>query len=151
MTTWYFDDEAARATLAAEAESWMGTPFQPWHNAKHVGVDCVQLAGQLMVACGVIEGYDFGSYQLDFAAHTGREMITEWLGDNSRFVFLPASTVPMPGDVVVFSVGRAIGHVGVMLNAVDFIHSIQGRKVQTSNRSIDPWSERVAGYWRAKR
>jgi hypothetical protein len=149
--TWFFDDETARAKFAEEVASWMDTPFQAWHNAKGVGVDCVQLAGQLMVACGVIEGYDFGSYQLDFAAHTGREMITEWLGENSRFVFLPASTVPMVGDVVVFSVGRAIGHVGVMVNVADFVHSIQGRKVQLSNRKVPPWSERVAGYWRAQR
>lgn len=149
--TWFFDEGTARAKLAEEAQGWMGTPFQAWHNAKGVGVDCVQLAGQLMVACGVIEGYDFGAYSLDFAAHTGREMITEWLGSNSRFVFLPASTVPMLGDVVVFSVGRAIGHVGVMITTSDFVHSIQGRKVQLSNRTVTPWLSRVAGYWRAKR
>ena len=148
---WFFARAEAQQQLVNEAQSWMGTPFQAWHNAKGVGVDCVQLAGQLMVACGVITGYDFGCYSLDFAAHTGREMITEWLGANSRFVFVPPAAAPMPGDVVVFTVGRAIGHVGVMLTATDFVHSIQGRKVQLSNRTVPPWIGRVAGYWRAAR
>ena len=148
---WWFSDPAAVEQLDVEAARWMGTPFVAYHNAPGVGVDCVQLAAQIMVGCGVIEGYDFGSYSLDFAAHTGRSMIVEWLGESSRFVFLDAKQTPMVGDVVTFAVGRGVGHVGVMLNEVDFIHSIQGRKVQSSIRTIPPWRERVAGYWRAQR
>ena len=136
----FFAQTTALATLLAEAESWVGTPFVPFHNAKGVGVDCVQLAAQLMCACGVIEGYDFGHYSLDFAAHTGRSMINEWLGANAeRFLFLAANETPIAGDVVTFSVGGAVGHVGVMLNGADFIHSIQGRKVRVSQLGDSTW------------
>ena len=145
----YFEQPDAAAKLREEVATWIGTPFVPFNNAKQVGVDCVQLAAQLMVACGVIEGYDFGRYSLDFAAHTGRELITEWLGANSRFLWLGKVT-PQVGDVVVFSVGRAIGHVGVMVDGSDFVHSIQGRTVRVSQLDDSTWGTRVAGFWRAR-
>ena len=146
----FFDDMIAAQKLLAEVEEWKGTPFVPFNNTKRAGVDCVQLAAQLMVECGVIDGYDFGRYSLDFAAHTGRELITEWLGESARFEFL-AKAAPKLGDVVVFKVGRAIAHVGVMVNGVDFVHSIQGRTVRISQLNDSTWSARVAGFWRAAR
>lgn len=146
----FFAQMWASERLGNEAESWVGTPFVPFHNAKGVGVDCVQLAAQLMCTCGVIEGYDFGRYSLDFAAHTGRSMINEWLGANAeRFVLLAPGELPMVGDVVTFKVGNGVGHCGVMLNGVDFIHSIQGRKVRVSQLGDSTWGSRVAGFWRA--
>jgi cell wall-associated NlpC family hydrolase len=138
-----------QARLLAAMDEWLGTPFEPWQCVRGHGVDCVQLAGALMVAAGVLdEQPDFGSYTLDLAGHTGREMIVEWLEDSPqfrRFIY----DYPNVGDIVTFRIGNAVNHVGVMVSRRDFVHSIQGRAVRVSTLADSTWDSRVAGFWRA--
>ena len=138
-----------QARLLAAMDEWLGTPFEPWQCVRGHGVDCVQLAGALMVAAGVLdEQPDFGSYTLDLAGHTGREMIVEWLASSPLFWRLEALD-PQIGDVVTFRIGNAVNHVGVMVSGRDFVHSIQGRAVRVSTLADSTWSGRVASFWRA--
>lgn len=138
-----------QARLLAAMDEWLGTPFEPWQCVRGHGVDCVQLAGALMVAAGVLdEQPDFGNYTLDLAGHTGREMIVEWLEDSPRFYPL-CGAAPMIGDIVTFRIGNHVNHVGVMVACRDFVHSIQGRAVRVSTLADPTWGGRVSEFWRA--
>lgn len=137
-----------QARLLAAMDEWLGTPFEPWQCVRGHGVDCVQLAGALMVAAGVLqEQPHFGHYTLDLAGHTGREMITEWLVESSRFELADGQI--RVGDIVTFRIGRSVNHVGVMVSNSDFVHSIQGRAVRVSTLADTTWSARQALIWRA--
>jgi len=144
----WFSNPYNAAALIVAAKKWLGTPFAPYQCAQGLGVDCVQLAGALMVAGGVLERQPhFGAYSLDLAAHTKREMITEWLVNSERFYLLDG--VLGVGDVITFRIGKAVNHVGVMISDRDFIHSIQGARVSESTLDDVTWGSRVASYWRA--
>lgn len=145
----WFDQLPHQWRLDTAVKQWLGTPFAAHQCCPGVGVDCVQLAGALMLAAGVLERQpDFGAYSLDLAAHTKRERIVEWLEGTPRFWLLGGSR-PVIGDLVTFRIGKAINHVGVMINCRDFVHSIQGARVSESTLDDATWGTRLAQVWRA--
>jgi cell wall-associated NlpC family hydrolase len=143
----YFDRPDARVDLIAEFGDWLGTPFAHRQAVKGVGVDCVQLIGQIMTACGVVSSYQFGSeYTLDWSHHHDRSIILDYIARTGRFVRVPE---PMLGDVVCFTIGKCVHHAGVMASSRSFLHAMAGSQVKFSSLRDRTWAKRTDSFWRA--
>jgi cell wall-associated NlpC family hydrolase len=57
-----------RGQIAAEAKSWLSTPFVHQAHLKGVGVDCLGLIGQTAINCGLVPA---DSWQTTWAEHAG--------------------------------------------------------------------------------
>ena len=96
---------------AAEALTWVGTPFAPHARTKGIGCDCVQLALGIFQAAGVVPATEeFPPYRLDVSAHLDRSVVLDWLRSSGYFV--PEQSVE-PGCLLAFTFGRVVHHVGV--------------------------------------
>jgi len=109
--------------LNSAAREWTGTPFAAQARIAHVGVDCVQLAGAILCACGHIGSFDAGGpYTMDGGLHLQRSMVIDWLdARGSLFERWDYKTAGMsslaPGDLLVFRASRegVEHHVGIFL------------------------------------
>lgn len=104
-----------RAEVAAEARTWLGTPWAHQGHMKGVGVDCGGLIGGIAVALGLV-GPDF--WQRDFAPFAG--YARQPTGDSLVRVlgaFMPRiePDEALPGDVVALTFRRDPHHVGILV------------------------------------
>ena len=132
----YFDDPAAVAVLRDSVERWVDTPFRP-HCAvpgRFGGVDCVRLVGELMAECGVIPPVnpdELPHYDLDWSAHNDNSPLEEWIEEFLDRIGLEHERIDgpvsegKPGDVLVFSPGRSVYHLGVLLERGAFVHVLR--------------------------
>ena len=136
----YFAPLERQIRLTREAYSWEGTPFQPNQRAKGAGVDCVQLAGAIYIACGAIDRFDPGPYTMDHSAHSHRSIVGDWLDTSVRF---KESTSPHPqiGDLVTFRIGLTSHHVGICLHREEaawaIIHCYRGQTTRVDVATDD--------------
>jgi cell wall-associated NlpC family hydrolase len=148
MSAPYFNRQRDVA-LRAEIESWLGTPFLHTGRVKGVGVDCVQLVGQLMLSAGVVDSYDFGFYPLDWAQHRERSIIIDYIEATARFSRLGAEAAPRFGDVVMFRIGRCVHHCGVIVSPVVFVHALARGRVCYGRLDDPTWRKRLDSFYRA--
>jgi cell wall-associated NlpC family hydrolase len=141
----FFNSPARLDLLAGVLRSWLGTPFHAYARLKGVGVDCVQLAGAVYVECGHLDRFEPPRYTMDGWHHNERSAVLDWLADSPRFVRCDAAAAPpppgcktcgtaarppspvscLPGDLVVFRLGRLAHHVGVAAGEGRFLHVMQ--------------------------
>lgn len=135
----FFSEAGRLARLETEAGRWIGTPFSPHAAVCGAGVDCVNLAARLLVACGHSASYDFPRYAMDGGKHNRTSQLTDYLDSRSDFMNVSAlpefGLSPVPGDVLCFKLGRSSHHCGLMLGGNKFIHALYGRKVAIANLS----------------
>lgn len=154
----YFDSFYASVHLCWELEQWLGTPFMHRAHVKGVGVDCVQLVGQVMAACGVVSDYDCGEYSLDWGDHQERSLIVAYIEQTGRFTNVLTTDVltkyvrtkedVLLGDVLTFRVGRCEQHCGIALDALHFQHVLARGSVAVNQLDDITWSSRLAGIYR---
>lgn len=129
----FFSSSGRLARLETEAARWVGTPFSPHAAVCGAGVDCVNLAAQLLKSCGHAESFDMPRYAMDGGKHNRTSQLTEYLDSRSDFMNVSAlpefGLSPVPGDVLCFIIGRSSHHCGMMLTGKKFIHALFGRKV----------------------
>lgn len=138
----FFDDPEHRAKLLTEAAEWMDTPFAGHAAVKGAGVDCVRLTAEIMLACGLIPGYEFPPYTLQWARHQSRSIILEWLDACPQVVRLPDGEAARFGDVVCFKIGRCVHHVGIVLDPPRFLNSVEGSRVSMCQLDDSTWAKR---------
>jgi len=116
-----FPDERQR--VIAEARKWLGTPWH--HNARVLGagVDCAQLLVAVYHAAGLIPDIDAGEYAPDWALHRSEE---RFLAMVSKYA-VPVDE-GVPGDVVMYRVGRAFSHGGIVVDERTIIHACRERR-----------------------
>lgn len=54
---------------------------------------------------------------------------------------------PVPGGVVEFRSGEEVGHIGYLLNEVEFLHSLRTTGAVISRVDREPWRERIVGFY----
>ncbi len=106
------DEAAQRATIVAEARSWIGTPYHNCADIKGVGVDCGMLLVRVFVDSGLCPPFEPRPYPADWHLHRSEERYLGFVFDHACEVEAPA-----PGDVVVFRFGRCYSHGGIVTNA----------------------------------
>lgn len=99
-----------RKRVIAELRTWIGTPYRGHQCVKGAGVDCGQLIYGVYRACGLIPEVDLPrDYSLDATFH---QASTEYVSIVDRF-FVPTAD-PQPGDLVLYRIGKAYGHGGII-------------------------------------
>ena len=53
----------------------------------------------------------------------------------------------VPGGVVEFRSGQAVGHIGYLLNEIEFLHSLRTTGAVISRADREPWRERIVGFY----
>lgn len=54
---------------------------------------------------------------------------------------------PVPGGVVELRSGEAVGHIGYLLNEVEFLHSLRMTGAVISRLDREPWCDRIVGFY----
>lgn len=145
----FFDAADRRDMLLAEVAAWIGTPFKAHQAVKGVAADCVCMTAEIMVACGLIAGYEFPRYSLDWAKHHDRSLVIEWLDACPQVQRMPDGDpeqlrgVARLGDVLGFKIGRCVHHAGVMLGGREFLNSIEGARVTRCRLDDSTWAKRL--------
>lgn len=148
LTPSYFADPVRQAQLLFEANSWLATPFVHRGRVKGAGADCVTLTGEIMVACGVIDSYEFPRYSLDWAKHQTRSLVLEWLEACPRVVRLPGDEAPAAGDVGCYQYGKCVHHCAVVLAPPVLIHTVLHDQVDLGRLDDSSLTDRLVCYYR---
>ena len=109
-----------RDRVVAEARSWIGTPYHNCADIKGVGVDCGMLLVRVFVDLGLVPPFDPRPYTPDWHCHRSEEKYLNSLLERSIKV-----DAPLPGDVVLFKVGRCYSHGGIVtrLSPLTIVHA----------------------------
>ena len=150
----FFASPERQARLLAEAESWVNTPFRAHAAVKGAGADCVKMVAEIMVACGLIPGYTFPPYTLDWAKHQDRSLVLEWLDACPQVARVPVEDpakiidLVQIGDVLGFTIGRCVQHAAVALNPPLIINAVEGARVSKSQLNDPTWGKRLTCIYR---
>lgn len=129
--------------VAAEARSWIGTPYVHQASAKGIGCDCLGLLRGCWRAVKGEEPVLVPAYTPDWSEPQGSEVL--WQA--ARVHLTPCDDrLPMAGDIVLFRMRtRGVAkHLGILSGASPntFIHAYNGHGVVESPFS-EPWQRRV--------
>lgn len=120
-----------RARIVAETREWIGTPYVGWSRVKgpNGGTDCGQLIAGVYQNCRLAPMSMIipRSYSLQVAQH---RRDTEYIDKIKEYMReIPESEV-LPGDVVVYMLGLAYAHAGIVESWPEHIlHTIDGHGV----------------------
>ena len=109
-----------RQKFIAEATTWLGTPFRDQADVKGGGVDCAMLLVRAAADTGLITISGENPrwprpYAPQWHLHRSEEKFLSIVSQLGAEV----QREPIPGDVVVYQVGRCFSHGGIILRQVD--------------------------------
>ncbi len=136
----YFERTERLGLLSAAAAGWIDTPWAPYSRVRGAGVDCVQLAGAIMIECGVIEEFTPPRYTIDGGVHLGESVVLGWLEASPAFELVTDDR--RAGDVLVFRSARSAieHHVGVLLEGDRFVNAMPRYGVKERSLRDRTWS-----------
>jgi cell wall-associated NlpC family hydrolase len=120
-----------RAAVIAEAEAWLGTPFEHATMIKGRGVDCIMILAACFSDAGVVPFVDPRPYPRQWFMHHDTERYLIGLMQYGREI-----EHPEPGDVGVWKFGRCYSHGAILVTPFvddqnpyrrqgDVIHALQ--------------------------
>jgi cell wall-associated NlpC family hydrolase len=134
-------EDQGRTAVVAEARSWIGTPYRVLQGVKGLGVDCVMLLVRCFRDSGVIPDLpDPEAYSPTFMLHRDEENYLAGVLGYAGEVVGPPDRMPLPGDVVLWRVGRTMSHGGIVSVWPYVIHAYQ-REQQVTESNVDLPSE----------
>jgi NlpC/P60 family putative phage cell wall peptidase len=120
-----------RDMIVAEARSWVGTPYHHMGAERGRGVDCLMLLVRVYAALGMIRPIDPRPYPRTWHLHRSEERYLAGVLDHAVEV-----SVPEPGDVVLWRVGRTFSHAGIVSGWPRVVHAYaRARIVEESDVS----------------
>ena len=128
-----------RATIVAEARSWIGTPYRHQASVKGVGCDCLGLVRGVWRVLHGDEPEPLPAYTPDWAEATGRDTLLAAAG---RHLITIAPEAARPGDVLLFRwrAGLPAKHAAIVTAAELMVHAHDGARV--AEVAIAPWWRR---------
>lgn len=144
----YFNTPERIHSLFATCTLWVGTPFHPHGDVCQGGVDCVQLAAKVYIATGVLHSFTPPPYSMDGGRHNDTSAVIEYVQASGRFAEVKDRKRLIAGDLLCFTVGRVVHHVGIYLVEGKFIHAIERYGVRSSCVEDPTWSKRLTVVYR---
>lgn len=115
------EQEAAdRARIVAVARSWLATPYHDCACVKGHGVDCAYLVKAIMEEAGLEPPIAVEPYSPQWFLHRSEEKYLSKVLE--RAVEIPEAQV-LPGDVVLYRIGRCFAHGAVVVAWPTIIHA----------------------------
>lgn len=134
-----------RASVVAEALTWLGTPYHSHARVKGVGVDCGQILCAVYEAAGLVPHIDTGHYAPDWHLHHSEELYIGWM--DRYCVRLPRSVAPLPGDIALFKYGRCYSHGAIVVEDNLLVHAYLRRGVILTRMTEEPLAGRDVMHW----
>jgi len=113
-----YDHRPERLAVLTEAHSWIGTRYHDAADVKGAGVDCVMLLVRCYNAAG-LDIKDPRPYPRDWFLHRGgfERFLHGVMG------YATETEDYTPGNVILWQVGRALAHGGIIVNWPLVIHA----------------------------
>jgi cell wall-associated NlpC family hydrolase len=114
-----------RQQIVNEAMSWVKakTPYRGWSHKKGVGADCGQLLYAVFHSLGLIPTIELPKdYRIDVAQHRAS---TEYVDLVAAYMREIPESEAQTGDVVVYKLGLAYAHAGIIVRWPDKIIDAQ--------------------------
>ncbi len=130
--------------IVEEAMNWIGVKYQHRAVTKQ-GCDCTGLIIGIMQTLGYMKNYKMRVYPSDWNLHAMADnYITEELDKYADKVSDMRS-----GDILLFSFGKCVAHIGILLKNKLFIHNYRNAgKCGLSSIMNGSWKERLVGTYR---
>lgn len=103
--------------IAAEALTWIGTPFLWQGRIKGKGCDCKGLVAGVAKACGRAEAESFEALAGDYGAKVDARRLKAGLAR----LFDPVTDI-QPGDVLLLRMGGKAQHLGIAVSDRAMVH-----------------------------
>lgn len=112
-----------RDKIIQEALTWLHTPYHHQARQKGIGVDCAQFIAGIAINLGIFpEDLDMPTdYSIEWHLHNREERLVQGLIE--RGCIQKDINDTQPGDILCFKMGRAVGHLGLMMPDDQFIHA----------------------------
>jgi len=108
-----------RADIVAEAMTWLRTPYHHQARKKGEAVDCAQLLfGIYVEALGLSPVFEIEDYPRDWMTHRDEERFLSYVTTRTAPV-----SVPQPGDIALYKVGRCFAHGAVVIDWPTVLHA----------------------------
>lgn len=135
-----------RQAVIDEAMTWMGTPYHHEATVKGAGVDCAQLLRLVYKEAGVIDDFLYPQYPPDWMQHRSEEKYLSFVVDRAEQV-----EIPLPGDAVVYKVGRCFAHGAIIIEWPSIIHASNRDREVVLADGLQGWlAGREYQFWRVK-
>lgn len=121
-----------RERVIAIAKTWLRTPYHSGAKVRGAGVDCAMLPAAVYREAGLIPEVDPGHYPPDWHLHKDEERYLATVLAHAK----PTET-PLPGDFVLFKVGRAFAHGAIIVDWPLVIEARLGVGVQYCDMLAD--------------
>jgi len=143
--------QALREAIAAEARTWLGTPYHHHGRIRGVGVDCAQILAAVYGAAGVVQpDLPLGDYPAQWHLHRSDELYLQHLQQLGATP-LPDGQAPQLGDIGVWRFGRTFSHGGIVVDTAGpaplIVHAYLRRGVILSRTDDEPLAGRPVMYW----
>lgn len=141
--------EAMRAEIVREAREWIGTPYHDHASVKgrQGGVDCAQLIRQVFVNAGAIADFKIPYYSPQQFLHCDAE---DYVRTVEGFAHEIAEAAALPGDVVLYKLGRSFGHGAIIIPPgwPNIIHAWAPARMVVRGHGLE---ENLGCRWRERR
>lgn len=135
---------ATRQDVAAEALTWLKTPYHHHGRIKGVGVDCAMVLAEVFERSGVVAHVDAGFYPTDWHLHRSEELFEGWLERAGAH----RVQTPAVGDVGLWRFGRTWSHGSIVVaDDLQMVHAYIGRGVILSRPDEEPLAGRPVQWW----
>lgn len=140
----------SKRDIVQETLTWVGTPYHHQARIKGIGVDCAQLLVGVAHSTGRLSDEDLKkipmNYSVEWNYHNREEVMLGILQDMGC---TPVVGIPEPGDIIAFKIGRAHGHLGIIVTSTEFVHAeLQGSEKGSENGKVV--RVHMAGEWSRK-
>jgi cell wall-associated NlpC family hydrolase len=117
-----------RQAVVAEALSWVGTPYVSNAMVKGAvggGTDCVMLLVAVYGNLGLLpKDLDPRPYPPQWHIHRNEELYMENIMKYAKEVPGPPARKPLPGDLVMFKIGKVFAHGSIIIDWPNVVHAI---------------------------
>ena len=136
-----------REKIVEEAKSWLGTNWHHEARVKGGGVDCGMLLLEVFKNAGIIPYIKPTHYGPDFMCHRDEE----WFLDIVKQYADEVQEDPLPGDVIIYKIGRLFCHGMIIIDYPMAIHAHKNEKaVVWCDVSRPPWINKDKKMFRAR-
>lgn len=135
----------SREAVVQEAISWEGTPHMHEARVKGAGIDCGTFLLEVFERCGVIEHTEVEHLPHDFHMHRSEEVYLRHVEQWAHRI----EEDPLPGDLVLYRIGRCISHGAIVVSWPTIIHAHVGKGVILDDATANAYlAEHQVGFWR---
>jgi hypothetical protein len=128
-------EQAQRAAVVAEAETWLGTPFLDCQRVKGAGVDCAMILAEVFATVGFTIP-PIPSYSPTWMIHQDEPIFVNMLLAAGCRELKGES--PRPGDIGMYHFGRCYAHSVIVAEwPKRVIHALYRERVLATDPRID--------------